>query len=406
MPFFPVIIVGAGPAGLLAAISAGKGSLLLERNPAPGKKLLLSGNGQCNFTNSLGGEDFLSRCGKAASFLKPALYGFGNLRFRELLEGAGCPSFERPDGKVFPQSLRAADVRDALVRELARSGAEILNGCLVKEISAGGGFRLETENNGEFTCRALILAGGGCSWPQTGSDGSAYALAKSLGHDIVEPRPALASVQIEGYRPFRDCAGITLKGQHAVFHSSSGKFKASGDLLWTHTGLSGPLILDNSHLLSAGDVISLVLVPRAADRVGEILKLNPKRSLLQALRRFNLPESLLGALLAQNGIDAFQQCASVRRESRLRIVEFLEGLRLQVSSVEGFATAMATSGGVPLSHVRARDLGSRVCPGLYFAGEMLDYDLPTGGFNIQMAASTGFLAGASARESSTAEKKD
>lgn len=387
------IIIGGGPAGLGAAISCGQGSLLLERNPFAGNKLLLSGSGQCNFTNALDRTEFLKVCGKNYAFLKPAFYLMDNVKFRELVEKAGCPTLARPDGKVFPASLRAEDVRNALLGSAVQAGARLVFNARVASVRRQDRFFVETADKSIYQAERLILAGGGSSWPQTGSDGSAYALARSLGHLIVAPRPALASVRIKGFGFFKACAGVSVKQAEAVFYAQGARIRARGDVLWTHEGLSGPLILDHSHLLGRGDRIVLNLLPRAAERVAEVIRLHPRQALLQALKRFQIPESLLSAILVSAAIDPGQICSAVTRDTRNRLVEQLSGLTFTIAEVESLRTAMATSGGIPLSEIKARSLESKLCSGLYCAGEILDYNLPTGGFNIQMAFSTGWLAG-------------
>lgn len=388
------IIVGGGPAGLLAAIASPGKTILLEGNSAAGVKLLLSGSGQCNYSNSLDREAFLRACGSYGHFLKPALYAFDCEAFMALLAEGGCPSLTRPDGKIFPASLKAADVRDSLLRKALAAGAKVLYGQRIYSAVRGGGFTLRSAAGDEFRCSRLILAGGGCSWPQTGSDGGSYQLARALGHSIVTPKPALAAVTIRDFGAFADCAGVSLRQAEAVFHTPKGKTRARGDLLFTHQGLSGPLILDHSHLLDPGDRVSLQLVPRAEDRLLDILKLKPAQSLLQALKRFSVPESLLRALLARQGVSGELRCGEVSKALRNRVCQALSQLEFSVSGLESLATCMATSGGIPLSEVKARDMSSKLCEGLRFAGEILDYNLPTGGFNIQAAASTGWLAGA------------
>ena len=378
---------------MAAALAAGSQALVLERNVDVGRKLLLSGNGQCNFTNSLASEEWLARCGKYAHFLKPAYYGLDNQALIRRLEQAGCPSLYRPDGKVFPASMRAGDVLSALRKLALQAGARIICGARIVGIKRGGRFSVEDENGREYTGERLVVAVGGCSYPQTGSDGSLYNLLQDLGHSIVEPRPALASVDTTGNQVWRDCAGVSLKRVEASFQARTGDFRSRGDLLWTHTGLSGPLILDNSYRLEPGDRIVLHLVRRADSRLPELLHLYPRQSLLQVLKRFALPESVLEAMLVSSGIDPGQRCGETVKSVRNACVNLLSGLNFSIRSVESLATAMATCGGIPLAEVKARDLQSKVVPGLYFAGEILDYNLPTGGFNIQAACSTGYLAG-------------
>lgn len=392
------LIIGAGPAGLAAAIAAGQGALLLERNPVAGKKLLLSGSGQCNFSNALPKTAFLAACDKYAHFLKPALYRFDNAAFIGLLEEAGCPALTRPDGKVFPASLHSADVRDALLQTALDRGAKIRYGIRILAVEKQDCFILQAENGESFRGSRLILASGGASYPQTGSDGSAYALAKALGHSVIPPAAALAAVAITAWEPFRSCAGVSLQSVQAILHTGVGKKRVQGDLLWTHTGLSGPLILDSSWMLRAGDSVELNLVPDAQERLPSLINLHPRNSLFTALKRLGLPASLLQAILVFGGVDPSQVCAELTKATRLKTISLLAGLKLSVDAVESLQTAMATSGGVPLAEVKAHSLASKLCPGLYFAGEILDYNLPTGGFNIQMAVSTGFLAGRSSLE--------
>ncbi len=388
-----LLILGGGPAGLAAAIAAGSQALVLERNADVGRKLLLSGNGQCNFTNSLAPEAWLARCGKYARFLKPAYYCLDNQELIRKLDQAGCPSLARPDGKVFPASMRAGDVRSALQKLALQAEARILCGARIVRITKAERFRVEDAEGQRFEGDRLLVAVGGCSYPQTGSDGSLFRLLQDLGHSIVEPGPALAAVDIADFGIWRACAGVSLKEVEATFHTQAGVFRAQGDLLWTHTGLSGPLILDNSYRLDSGDRITLHLVRRAESRIPELLGLAPRQSLLQALRRFAIPESLLRALLISGGIDPGLRCGDVGKITRNACAGLLAGLNFTVRSVESLSTAMATRGGIPLAEVRARDLESKVIPGLHFAGEVLDYNLPTGGFNIQAACSTGYLAG-------------
>lgn len=390
------LIIGAGPAGLAAAIGAGKGSLLLERNALAGKKLLLSGSGQCNFTNDLSKPAFLAACAEYAHFLKPALYRFDNAAFIGLLESAGCPTLTRPDGKVFPASLHSADVRNALLKTALDRGARIRYGIRIVAVEQQDDFILRAENGETFRSSRLILASGGASYPQTGSDGSAFALAKSLGHSVIPPAPALAAVDIAAWEPFRSCAGVSLRSVQAILHTAGGKKRVQGDLLWTHTGLSGPLILDNSWRLRPGDVVELNLLPDAQDRLPGLITLHPRNSLFTALKRLGLPASLLQAILDFGEVYPAQTCAEVTKATRLKTISLLSSLKLSVAAVESLQTSMATCGGIPLAEVKAHSLTSKLCPGLYFAGEILDYNLPTGGFNIQMAVSTGFLAGSSA----------
>lgn len=369
--------------------------MVLERNKIAGKKLLISGSGQCNFTHALSTQDFLKVCSAFSHFLKPALYAFSPDDFTRLLRDNGCDSFAREDGKVFPKSLRSADVRDAMQRAVLAKGAKLTFGCRIVNIEANRGFELTAHDGRYFHTDKLIITGGGASWPQTGSDGSTYDLARQLAHHISTPRPALAAVSVRNHNLWKDCAGVSLQDVTAVFHGRGNSSVAHGSLLFTHSGLSGPLIMDNSHQLAAGDSIELRLVSNAEHRLLEMVSLHPRKTLLGAMKGFSLPERLLHAICASIGVAPGGVCANLTKADRGKTSQALSALSFSVLDVESLATAMLTAGGILLDEVKARSLMSKLHTGLHFAGEVLDYNLPTGGFNIQAAASTGWLAGLS-----------
>lgn len=398
-----VIIIGSGPAGLLAAISAGRNALILERNPYAGRKLLLSGSGQCNFSNKLSVDDFLKASGAAANFLKPALYEFDNHAFIKLLTDAGCPCIFRKDGKAFPKSLRSADLRDALLKLAYEKGAKISYDTKVESVKKNrdGTFILTTDKGKDFSCEKLILATGGMSYPETGSDGIGYKLAKSLGHKLIPTHSALAGVELKAAEHFKECAGIAIPNARVGFCGKKGRLCAQGDLLFTHKGLSGPVILDHSHLLSAGSKMAVMLVDDPGTKLLQLVKDHPKKHLESALKYLDLPQNLIGGILKHLELDPAILMAELKTEDRNMLSNYLGTAMVTIKAVEGFDKAMATSGGIPLRDVSPRTMQSRICPDLYFAGEMLDYDLPSGGFNIQAAASTGWLAGKQAAAGSS-----
>ena len=391
-PEYPGIVIGAGPAGLMAASASAGPCLILEAGPRPGRKLLLSGSGQCNFTHDLELDEFLKRCGSYARFLKPALYKLSPAKLIGYLNSLGCQSIVRPDGKVFPASLDAKDVLAALLRGALKPGNQIISSARITHVSIDKGFVLTDNHQRLYRCRKLLIATGGASWPQTGSDGSGYELARQLGHKLIEPRPALASILIDAY-PFRTCAGIALSGIKAELLTQAGKHRVSGDLLFTHRGLSGPLVLDHSHLLAQGDTIRLCYLEDAAVKLRQIMASRPKSSLKNALKTTGLPEALLLVLITMAKVNPDKRCADVSAPELKSLGFSLSSSDLKLKSVECLSTAMLSAGGIDLGEVRARDMSSCLVPGLYFAGEVLDYNLPTGGFNIQAACSTGFLAG-------------
>jgi len=389
---YPTIVIGAGPAGLMAASASRESCLILEGGPRPGRKLLVSGSGQCNFTHDLDVDEFLKRCGNFARFLKPALFMLSPAKLTGHLERLGCQAVVRPDGKVFPASFQASDVLSAMLKGALKPSNQLIHTARITKVNADQGFILTDGQNREYRCRKLVIATGGASWPQTGSDGSGYELARQLGHQITAPRPALAAVFIDAY-PFRPCAGISLPGITASFITPAGHKQARGDLLFTHQGLSGPLILDNSHLLVQGDTIRLCLLEDADARIRRIILARPKSNIKNALKLTGLPEALLSVLISLARLNPDKRCAEVSAPELKSMAYSLSSSDLKVKNVECLANAMLTAGGVDLGELRARDMSSVKVPGLYFAGEILDYNLPSGGFNIQAACSTGFLAG-------------
>lgn len=401
---YSVIVVGAGPAGFSAAISAARilkyrdEVLLLEGGKQSGSKLLLSGSGQCNFTNALAQEDFIKALGKYGMYLKSAFYGFDNLELGELLAEVGCESYVREDGKVFPKSLKAKDVQNAFLKQLRRSRAELLlNAKLVRIRMITTYFEITLQDESKHFCDKLILCTGGSSYPKTGSDGMAVHLTQALGHHPIPFRPHLTSVSIKNYGSYKECAGISLKVQTSLI-TKNGKFDASGDLLLTHTGFSGPLILDNSHHLTKGDEIIINWCPEISALIPELIKNHPRMSVHKALRATKLPVRLLSVLLDNPDLGMVTM-SELSKKLRNELVKKLSHHSYKIEAIGSLDTSMASAGGIPLSEINAKTMESRICPGLYFAGEIMDYALPTGGFNIQIACSTGWLAGIKAVES-------
>jgi predicted Rossmann fold flavoprotein len=392
----PLLIIGAGPSGLAAAIAHGKGAVILERNCEAGRKLLLSGSGQCNFTNNLSNEDFIRACRKAGAFLKKAVYAHDSSFFIEQLSKAGCNSLVREDGKVFPSSLKAEHVRDALLKTALANGAEIIYDTNVKQISRKKStFLIETQSR-EYQAKQVLIACGGSSWQQTGSEGDGYTFAESLGHTINPIKPALASVETTQQDSFSHCAGSTLQDMKADFITKTGKHSDKADLLFTHRGLSGPLILNNSYLLEKGATIRLHLVPEAEEIVKQAIQKYPHKLAVNAFKVLPLTEALIVSILRYLGINPDIPVRDLNKKQINQFIGFLQAADFTVKQVESLETCMSTAGGVLLKEVNPATMESRLVPGLFFAGEVLDYSLPTGGFNIQTAFSTGFLAGESA----------
>ncbi len=423
-----LVVVGGGPAGLMCAIAArirdrdsraaalpvdaardvashaagavpGSRVVVLEKMPRPGIKLLATGSGRCNITHSGEAEDFLSHYGSHGRFLKPALFGFTSGELLSFFESERLSFVTDENGKVFPESGGARAVLDALLALAARHGVEVRAGSPVISLMRGKeGFILRA-SSAAFRSHTVCIATGGASYPGTGSTGEGYVLAASLGHDIVEPAPCLTPATVNPW-PFAGCSGFALRERRiSVFRDGKKLAEGSGDILFTHTGLSGPGILDLSRNIRAGDELSFALALPEQDAeaalLGEIAA-HGKRELRTVLRVFGLPDSLARAAAIHAGLDPSVRACDIDRAGRKALAACLSACTVRVSALGDFTQAMSTSGGVDLGEVNAKSMESRLCPGLFFAGEVLDIDGDTGGYNLQAAFSTGWLAGISA----------
>lgn len=399
-------IVGAGMAGLScgAHVRAKEGLLVcvFEKNASPGKKLLLSGTGQCNLTNAVSVPDFPTRYGEHGRFVKPALLEVPNTAMIRFFEQRGLPLETRDGGKIFPRSRRAADVLAVLRQQCHDNGVVLRTNAAVRSIERlDGGFRLLCENGSVILAAKVVLATGGTACPATGSDGSGYALAASLGHRIVPPRPALAPVEIVDYR-FADSAGFAVYATKIHLIRDNKKTRTvSGDVLFTHKGLSGPAILDLSRFIGPSDVLRLSLLPRfqAAEKLETVLKeefaISGRRTLKTQLSRLGLPDRLVTVLLKMPGFPdgiADTTCAYVDKTTRKTLARAIAEAEFVVKTVGDHSIAMCTAGGVALEEVRPKTMESRLVPSLFFCGELLDVDGDCGGFNLQFAFSSGVLA--------------
>jgi hypothetical protein len=437
-----VAVVGAGPAGLMAAIAAaGRGCrvVVLEQLGRPGAKLLASGGGRCNLTNTLPPDEFMARFGRRGRFMQPALAALSAHGLRRFLDVLGVPT-HAPDGvHVYPASEKAATVQAALLRRARQLGVAVRCGVGVTGLWLGGATGtvpfpqrrekgtvptlrgVETDGGG-VTAPRVVLATGGNGYPLLGGTGSGYVLARQAGHTIIEPTPALVPlVAREAW--VRRCAGIALAPAR-VWIDLPGQSHAgiTGDVLFTHAGLSGPAVLDLS-----GDVAALL---RQHKTVPLRLDLAPGTSAEAWLARFDrwqgarrdparqlavlgapagqggaktmhtrlaeyLPKRVAATLCALAGMNRATQPAQATRAARQTLAGLLTALPLTVTGTEGWDAAMVTRGGVSLKEVDPRTLESKRLRGLFFAGEVLDLDGPSGGFNLQWAFSSGWLAGLS-----------
>jgi predicted Rossmann fold flavoprotein len=386
-----------------ASLSPSFSVSLFEGQPQPGRKLLLSGSGSCNISHTGAVADFLSCYGSNGKFLSAALYAFPPESLLDFFRRRGLDFHVREDGKIFPASRRAGDVLAALLAAASRT--EIISGEKVEAIGKdGAGFTLESRGKGGKKIRRadrVILATGGLSCPETGSDGSGLRLALSLGHSAVPPKPALCGVISPG---FAGLAGNSFAGVGAVvFRAGKLVRRGAGEFLFTHAGVSGPVVLNLSRYLEAGDILTVnFLHPENPETVLRafpgIVKSEARKTAGSLLASFPLTRALEDLILASAGIPREKRRADLSGPEIRGLAERLVRFPVPVRETGGFESAMVTAGGIRLAEVNPKTMESRLVPGLYFAGEILDVDGDSGGYNLQAAFSTGRLAAQSQRE--------
>lgn len=373
----PVIIIGGGPAGLLLSYLL-PSSLLIEKNSQCGLKLLISGNGACNVTHDEESGDFVRHYYEKKSFVSPSIYSFSPERIREFFSSLGVETYVRPDGRVFPVSMKSSSIRDSLMRR----DADILYGTSVLSIKEENtSFILET-TSGIFQARILVIATGGRSYPQTGSTGDGWRFSKDLGHRIAPPHPALAPLKTEPCFPSLE--GVTLEGVTL----REGKTQFTGPLLFTKNGISGPAVLNISRCIKEKTKLTVRYV--TSFNAGDIKKENGKGSMINTVHRMTgLPLSFLSCLLGDmKGLNN----ASITKAEMMEIEKRLLSSTLEASIDGGERKAMVTSGGVDTAEVDKKTMESKIVPNLYFAGEILDVDGECGGYNISFALASAYLA--------------
>ena len=407
---YDVIVIGGGPAGMFAAgFAAQQGAqvLLLEKNRRCGEKVLLTGKGRCNVTNSEPNHSrFVEHFGRNGKALLTALYAFGASDVIEFFQQHGLELHTERGGRVFPASGGAADVQRVLDAFVKQSGVTLRTSCPVSELRCAAA-RIATVAVGPetFSARNIVVATGGLSYPQTGCTGDGYRWAKTLGHRLVTPEPALVPVSLrEAWTG--ELSKFNLKNVRITLLQGGRSLEERfGEAFFTRNGIGGPIILDLSagirNALELGPVKLLLDLKPAVDqqtfdrRLQRELAQHSNRDFRNALGGL-LPADMIPVFIRLSGIDPHKKCHSVTREERQQLLQLFKGLELHVSGCGGFDKAIVTAGGVSLADIDMRTMRSKRIENLFFAGEIIDLAGPTGGFNLQVCWSTGFLAGNSA----------
>lgn len=403
-----ILVAGGGAAGMMAALfaaRAGASVTLLERNEKLGKKIYITGKGRCNLTNDCSLEEFLRQVPRNPRFLYGALNRFGPQDMMALMEEAGCPVEVQRGQRVFPRSEKASDVIRALARLMEQAGVRVrlhsrIQSLIVQEGRAAG---VVLESGERLEADAVILALGGQSYPMTGSTGDGYALAREAGHHVLPPEAVLSALETVENWP---CAlqGLALKNVRLTLRSGRKTlYTELGEMLFTHFGISGPLVLEMSchlpaELAQAQVTLDLKpgLTPEQLDlRLQRDFAAQPRKQLQNVLPGL-LPLRLSALFPDLAGVSGERICGQITRGEREQLGAALKALPITLRARRPLAEAIVTRGGVDVKEIQPATMESKLLPGLYFAGEMIDVDAHTGGFNLQIAFSTGALAGSSA----------
>ena len=402
-----VIVIGGGAAGMMAAGTAAARGLsvkLIEQNRMLGKKLMITGKGRCNVTNACDNvQDLIENVTKNRSFLYSAFYGFTNLQTMEFFESMGVPLKTERGDRVFPVSDRSADIVAALKRFIIQNHVEIICDRVDDILTENGRIcGVQALKHGKIEAESVILATGGLSYQQTGSTGDGYTWAENLGHTITEILPSLVPLRVEEDW-IANVAGLSLRNiSITVFNDKNKKIYSDfGEMMFAHFGLTGPVILSASaHMRDMGkDTYRIIIDLKPAleekqldQRICRDFQKNLNRDFKNSLKDL-LPSGLIPEMVALSSIDPYKKVNSVTREERSRLLSLFKKLEFHVTGFCPIDQAIVTTGGVDVKEIDPSTMESKIVPGLFFAGEVIDVDAYTGGFNLQIAFSTGHLAG-------------
>ena len=401
-----IVIIGGGAAGLITcgiAKNRAEKVILIDKNDILGKKLRITGKGRCNVTNAVTMDKFFENIPTNSKFLYSAFNNFTNQDMIELLNSLGVPTKVERGERVFPESDKAKDVADALVKFAKGNNVRIIKAKALEIVAENGAVTAVKTDKGVFLADSVILATGGASYPLTGSDGYGYKIAKKLGHTITPIKPSLVPL-VTKEKWVKDLMGLTLKNVLINVFDENGKrlYTDFGEMLFTHFGVSGPIILSASaHIKDKMPCMAYIDLKPALDagtldkRIIRDFEKFSKKHLVNSLEEL-LPKALIPVIINLAGLEPHKETSSVSREERKRILNIIKALPITILGARPIEEAIITSGGVAVSEINPKTMESRIVKGLYFAGEVIDVDAYTGGFNLQIAFSTGVLAGENA----------
>ena len=408
-----IVIIGGGAAGLAAAISSSEKYknqaevTLIEKNERPARKVMITGKGRCNVTNNCNVDTLIANVPKNGKFLYSAFSGFTPKDVISFFETAGVPLKTERGNRVFPVSDKAVDIVDALVKTAKSGGTKFINATAAEILAENGSVSGVKLTDGRvISADSVILATGGMSYPLTGSTGDGYKMAQKLGHTVTELKPSLVPLCIhEGF--CTKIAGLSLKNVTlSIFETGKKKplFSEMGEMLFTHFGISGPLVLSaSSHIRYMGkkeytafvDLKPALSTEQLDNRILRDFAEEQNKDFANSLSKL-LPKSLIPVIIKLSGIKSDKKVNQIEREERLGLCKLIKALPLHITGFRPIEEAIITSGGISVKEIDPKTMGSKLVSGLFFAGEIIDVDAYTGGFNLQIAFSTGFAAGKNA----------
>lgn len=400
-----VVVIGAGPAGIMAAITASNKHevVLVEKNEKIGKKLFITGKGRCNITNAKNINDFFDYIPGNPSFLYSALYSFTNEDTMNFFDRLGVKLKIERGERVFPESDKSSDIINALQQELIKRGVTLKLNSSVKNVHQEGNIikHIELQDNSTIKGDFYIFCTGGLSYPRTGSTGDGLNFARKLGHNIIEPKPSLVPIVIED-EWVKELQGLSLKNvELKIINNKNNKviYKDFGEMLFTHFGISGPLVLSASSVVDKKQSLTAAINLKPALSYEELDKRIQKDFSLYANKSFKnalndlFPTKLINVVVKLSGIDEDKKVNLITREERKTLAALIQNFSMKISGLRPIEEAIVTAGGVDTKQVDPSTMKSKLIENMYFAGEVIDVDAFTGGYNIQIALSTGFLAG-------------